>query len=64
MRDDVADVVTVVDQRLDDQRALAGDLRAPEPADQLLALAAEHRAADDLQPTTTLGLRSDHDRGG
>ena len=46
----MADVVAVVDQRLDDQRALAGDLGAAQAADQLLALAAEHRAADDLEP--------------
>src|SRR5207248_3745542 len=49
VRDDVPDVIAVVDGRLDDQRAQAGDLRAPETPDQLLALAAEHRAADDLQ---------------
>ena len=58
--DDVADVVAVVDARLHDQRALARDLRAAQATDQLLALAAEHRAADDLQPAAALGKQPDH----
>ena len=53
--DDVADVVAVVEPRLDDQRALAGDLGAPQPADELLALAAEHRPANDLEPAAAWG---------
>jgi len=57
----VADVVAVVDLRLHDQRALAGDLRAAEPADELFALAAEHRAADDLEPATAFWEQPDHD---
>ena len=60
--DDVADVVAVVDARLHDQRALAGDLGAAQPADELLALAAEHRAADDLEPAAALGEQPDHGR--
>ena len=58
--DDVADVVAVVDLRLHDQRALAGDLGAAQPADELLALAAEHRAADDLEPAAALWEQPDH----
>src|SRR5581483_5394897 len=58
--DDVADVVAVVDARLRDERALAGDLRAAEPPDELVALAAEHRAADDLEPASALGKQPDH----
>ncbi len=61
--DDVADVVAVVDARLHDERALAGDLRAAQPADELLALAAEHRPADDFEPPATLGEQPDHRRG-
>ena len=48
--DDVRDVVAVVDPRLDDQHALARDLGTAQAADELLALAAEHRPADDLEP--------------
>src|SRR5664279_760035 len=59
--DDVADVVAVVDLRLHDQGALAGDLGATEPANELFALAAEHRAADDLEPTAVLWEQPDHD---
>ena len=59
----MADVVAVVDQRLHDQRALPGDLGAAQAADQLLALAAEHRAADDLEPAAGVGLRPDHAAG-
>ena len=58
--DDVGDVVAVVDPRLDDQHALAGDLGAAEPADQLLALAAEHRPADDLEPAAAVREEPDH----
>jgi hypothetical protein len=35
---------------LEDLHLLPGDLRAPQPADQLLALAAEHAAGDDFDP--------------
>src|SRR5260221_11639130 len=56
----MTDVVAAVDQRLPDQRALPRDLRTAEPADQLLALAAEHRPAHDLDPSACMGLRSDH----
>ena len=60
--DDVGGVVAVVDPRLEDHRPLAGDLGAPEPADHLLALAAEHRAADDLEPAAALRVDPDHGR--
>ena len=58
----MADVVAVVDHRLHDQRPLAGDLGPAEPPDQLLALAGEHRAADDLEPPAAMGLDPDHGR--
>ena len=61
--DDVPDVVAVVDLRLHDQGALPGDLGAAQAADQLLALAAEHRAADDLEPAAVLGEQPDHGEG-
>jgi hypothetical protein len=48
--DDVRRVVAVVELRLEEDDALAGDLGAAEAADHLLALAAEHRSADDLEP--------------
>ena len=60
--DDVGRVVAVVDPRLEDDDALPCDLRASQTADHLLALAAEHRAADDLEPATS--LRGDPDHGG
>ena len=60
MADDVADVVPVVDPRLDDQHSLAGDLRPTQAADQLLALAAEHRAADDFEPAAAIREEPDH----
>jgi len=50
MRDDVILAVTVVDERLEDLHLLFRDLRAPQPADQLFALAAEHAADDDFDP--------------
>jgi hypothetical protein len=58
--DHVRSVVAVVDPRLEEQDALAGDLRAAQPADHLLGLAAEHRAADDLEPAAALGGHPDH----
>ena len=51
MADDVGRVVAVVELRFEDADALARDLRTGEAADQLLALPAEHRPADDLEPT-------------
>ena len=50
VRDDVIVAVAIVDERLEDLDVLAGDLRAAQPPDQLLALAAEHAAGDDLDP--------------
>ena len=58
--DDVGRVVAVVDPRLEDDDALPRDLGAAEPADHLLALAAEHRAADDLEPATAFRIEPDH----
>jgi hypothetical protein len=60
MADHVRDVVAIVDPWLEDHRPLAGDLGAAEPADHLLALAAEHRAADDLEPAAALRVDPDH----
>ena len=60
MAHDVRRVVAVVDARLQDHDALSGDLGAAEPADHLLALPAEHRTADDLEPTTSLRRNADH----
>ena len=57
--DDVADVVAVVD-RASRSALEAGDLGAPQAADQLLALAAEHRPADDLEPAAAFGDVPDH----
>ena len=59
--DHVADVVAVVDARLHDQHPLPGDLRPAQPPDQLLALAAEHRPADDLEPAATVREEPDHE---
>ena len=50
VRHDVIVGVAGVDRRLEDLDLLAGDLRAAQPADQLLALAAEHAADDDFDP--------------
>ena len=61
--DDVRDVVAVVDPRLHDQHALARDLGAAQAPDELLALAAEHRAAHDLEPTAAAGNGPDHGAG-
>ena len=62
MADDVRRVVAIVDPRLEDDDALSGDLGPAQPPDHLLALAAEHRPADDLEPATS--LRRDPDHGG
>ena len=50
VRHDVILAEPVVDERLEDLDLLAGDLGPPQPADQLLALAAEHAAGDDFNP--------------
>src|ERR1051326_2162290 len=50
VRGDVIDAVAVVDARLEDLDLALGDLRAAQPADQLLALAAEHAAGDHFDP--------------
>src|SRR6266576_2904445 len=50
MRDDFVGSVAFVDGRLEDLHALACDLRAAQPPDQLLALAGKHWADDDFDP--------------
>src|SRR5207245_6741932 len=42
--------VPIVDRRLEHLHGSAGDDRALDAANELLALSAEHRADDDLQP--------------
>ena len=42
--------VAIVDPRLEDLDLALRDLRAAQAADQLLALAAEHAAGNDLDP--------------
>ena len=51
VRHDVVVGIARVDGRLEDLDFLAGDARAAQTADQLLALAAEHAADDDFNPT-------------
>src|SRR5690606_37942301 len=60
VRRDVVAAEAVVDRRLEDLHLLLRDLRAPQAADQLLALAAEHRAGNDLDPSATIALRDFH----
>src|SRR6476469_1589866 len=60
MADDIGRVVAVVDARLEEDHALTRDLRAPEAPDHLLALAGEHRAADDLEPSSSVRRHPDH----
>jgi len=50
MRHDFVGGVAFVDGRFEDLHALARDLRAAQPTDQLLALAGKHRADDDFDP--------------
>src|SRR5258708_5043562 len=51
MRDDFVGGVAFVDGRFEDLHALARDLRAAQPTDQLLALAGKHRGDDDFNPS-------------
>ena len=62
VRDDVGCVVAVVDPRLEDDHSLPGDLRAAQAPDHLLALAGEHRPADDFEPAAVLWWDPDHGR--
>jgi hypothetical protein len=62
MADDGGGVEAVVDLRLEDDDALARDLGSSEPADHLLALAAEHRPADHLEPAAAPGRDPNHGR--
>ena len=50
MRNNLVGSVAFVDGRLEDLHTLAGDLRAAQAADQLLALAGKHRADDHFDP--------------
>jgi hypothetical protein len=50
VRDDVILGVSIVDARLENLDLLTCDLCAPQPADELLALSAEHAARNDLYP--------------
>jgi hypothetical protein len=59
VRHDVVFAVAAVDDRLEDLDLLPGDLRAAQPADQFLALAAEHAAGDDFDPTVVRFLAND-----
>ena len=60
--DDIGLVVAVVYLRLEDDGSLASDLGAAKTPDHLLALPAEHRSADDLEPAASLGWDTDHGR--
>ena len=55
VRDDLVLAVAVVDGGLEDLDLLPRNLRAPQPPDQLLALAAEHAAGDDFDPARMEG---------
>ena len=50
VRNDFVHGVTLIDHRLENLHTLAGNLRAPQSPDQLLALAREHGADDHLDP--------------
>src|SRR3954452_12171705 len=60
MRRDVRPAVATVDFRLEDLDLPLGDLRAPQAADQLLALAAEHAPRNDFQPARTRAMCNVH----
>ena len=60
VRDDVGLAVAVVEARLEQQRRELRDLGAADAAQQLLALAREHRAADDVERATAGGQERDH----
>ncbi len=54
------DVVPIVDTRLYDQHPLTRDFGPPQTSDELLALAAEHRTADHLDPAAVCRCVPDH----
>ena len=62
VRHDVVFAEAVVDERLEDLHLLPRDLRPAQPADQLLALAAEHAAGDDFDPAVVGRLADDFHR--
>jgi len=57
VRGDVRVAVAVVEVRLEDLDFPFGDLRAPQPPDQLLALAAEHAAGNHFDPAAAGTVR-------
>jgi hypothetical protein len=57
--DDLVDAVAVVDRRLDQDRRLARVAHSAQASHQLLALAAEHRAADQLELAVGTGAGGD-----
>ena len=56
--DDLHLVVSIVDARLEELHALARELRALDASQELLSLAAEHRAADDLDASDASAPRA------
>ena len=60
VRDDVGLAVAVVEARLEEQRRELRDLGAADAPQQLLALAREHRAADDVERASARGKERDH----
>ena len=60
VRDDVGLAVAVVEARLEQQRRELRDLGAADAPQQLLALAREHGAADDVERATAGGQERDH----
>jgi hypothetical protein len=62
VRRDVVVAVAIVDGRLENLHLLPGNLRAAHATDQLLALAAEHAAGDDLDPAGSFARGVLHDR--
>ena len=53
--DDFVGGIAVVEGGFENLHSFAGDLGAAQAADQFLALAGKHRAADDLDPSDVAG---------
>src|SRR6185503_1647816 len=60
VRRDVVLAVAVVDPRLEDLHLALGNLRPAQPADQFLALAAEHAPGNDLDPSAAGSMLNVH----
>src|SRR6185437_14906487 len=60
VRRDVVFAVAVVDPRLEDLHLAPGNLRPAQPADQLLALAAEHAAGNHFDPAAARSMLNVH----